>query len=47
MNEARYAQLVDINPDKAEGLLDGNLKEAQRRYKMYKRYAAMDYSLAE
>jgi len=47
MNEARYAQLVDINPDKAEGLLDGNLKEAQRRYRMYKRYAEMDYSLAE
>ena len=44
MNEARYAQLVDINPDRAEQLYEGNLKQAQRRYKMYKRYAAMDYS---
>jgi pyruvate-ferredoxin/flavodoxin oxidoreductase len=44
MNEARYAQLMDINPDKAESLLNGNLQEAKRRYGMYKRYAAMDFS---
>jgi len=44
MNEARYAQLVDINPDKAEELFALNLKEAKRRYKMYQRYEAMDYS---
>ncbi len=44
MNEARYAQLVDINPDRAEELYDLNLFEAKRRYAMYKRYAAMDYS---
>ncbi len=45
MNEARYAQLVDINPDKAKSLYEGNLNQAKRRYKMYQRYAAMDYSL--
>jgi pyruvate-ferredoxin/flavodoxin oxidoreductase len=47
MNEARYAQLFDINPENAEDLLNRNLKEAQRRYNMYKRYEAMDYSLDE
>ena len=47
LNEARYAQLVDINPDRAQELLDQNLLEAKRRYAMYKRYAAMDYSQAE
>ncbi len=45
MNESRYAQLVDINPDKAEHLLQVNLQEAQKRFKMYKRYAAMDYTI--
>mgnify|MGYP003890658177 CR=1 FL=1 len=44
MNEARYAQLLDINPERAEELYALNLSEAKRRYKMYKRYAAMDYS---
>ena len=44
LNEARYAQLHDINPDKAEALLEANLKDAKRRYRMYKRYEAMDYS---
>jgi pyruvate-ferredoxin/flavodoxin oxidoreductase len=47
MNEARYAQLVDINPDKAEELFEANLQEAKRKYGMYVRYAAMDYSLSE
>ena len=47
MNEARYAQLLDINPEKAQSLYAGNLSEAQRRYAMYKRYAAMDFSLPE
>lgn len=47
MNEARYAQLVDINPEKAEELYEANLQEAKRRYAMYKRYAAMDYSITE
>ena len=44
MSEARYAQLSQINPSKAEELLEANLKDAQRRYKMYKRYLAMDFS---
>ena len=35
------------NPARAEELLTLNKAEAQRRYKMYKRYAAMDYSLEE
>jgi len=47
MNEARYYQLVDINPDNAEDLYNRNLQEAKRRYKMYQRYEAMDYSLEE
>ena len=45
LNEARYAQLVDINPDQADALLKGNLAAAKRRWAMYKRYAAMDYSV--
>ncbi len=44
MNESRYAQLKDINPDNAERLLKANREDAERRYKMYKRYEAMDYS---
>ena len=44
MNETRYAQLKEINPDKAEELLRVNKEEAQRRRRMYERYAAMDYS---
>ena len=47
MNEARYAQLLDLNPDKAESLYDLNLFDAKRRYKMYTRYEAMDYSKDE
>jgi pyruvate-ferredoxin/flavodoxin oxidoreductase len=43
-NELRYAQLKDINPDVAQSLLDGNLTEAKRRWAMYQRYAAMDFS---
>ncbi len=44
MNEARYSQLADINPDKAEQLFKENLEHAKSRYRMYKRYEAMDYS---
>jgi pyruvate-ferredoxin/flavodoxin oxidoreductase len=44
LSEGRYAQLTDINPEKAEALFEGNLQEAKRRYKMYQRYANMDYS---
>ncbi len=44
MSEARYAQLHSINPDKADGLLKANLEDAKKRWRMYKRYEAMDYS---
>ena len=44
MTENRYAQLVKANPAEAERLLELNKSEAQRRYKMYQRYLAMDYS---
>ena len=45
MSETRYAQLKSTNPAKAEQLLKTNKEEAMRRYKMYQRYLAMDYSL--
>ncbi|MDD3957920.1 MAG: pyruvate:ferredoxin (flavodoxin) oxidoreductase [Candidatus Izemoplasmatales bacterium] len=44
LSENRYQQLVQIDPESAETLLDRNLKDAKRRYQMYKRYQAMDYS---
>lgn len=44
MTETRYAQLKQINPKAAEELLNKNKEEAQRRYRMYQRYVAMDYS---
>ncbi|KXS45816.1 MULTISPECIES: pyruvate:ferredoxin (flavodoxin) oxidoreductase [unclassified Candidatus Frackibacter] len=44
MSERRYSQLSKINPEEAEELLEANKAEAQRRWKMYQRYAAMDYS---
>ena len=44
MTETRYAQLKNVNPEHAAELLEINMKEAQRRYKMYQRYLAMDYS---
>ncbi len=44
MSENRYQQLVSANPDEADRLLEANLKDAKRRYQMYKRYLAMDYS---
>ncbi|TNF09852.1 MAG: pyruvate:ferredoxin (flavodoxin) oxidoreductase [Bacillota bacterium] len=47
LSEARYAQLAQINPDHAAELLDKNLSDAKRRWSMYKRYAAMDYTPAE
>ncbi|ERJ13352.1 putative pyruvate-flavodoxin oxidoreductase protein [Haloplasma contractile SSD-17B] len=45
MSEGRYAQLTKINPDQASRLLEANKEESKRRWNMYKRYAAMDYSL--
>lgn len=47
LSESRYAQLAQINPDHAAELLDKNLQDAKRRWAMYKRYLAMDYSLPE
>ena len=44
MSERRYAQLKQVNPKEAKELLELNRREAQRRYAMYKRYVAMDYS---
>jgi len=44
MSESRYSQLQIINPDHAEELLEANMKDARRRYKMYLRYQAMDFS---
>ena len=44
MGETRYAQLKNINPAKAEELLAINKAEAKRRYAMYQKYLAMDYS---
>lgn len=47
LSESRYAQLAQINPDHAAELLDKNLRDAKRRWTMYKRYTAMDYSTQE
>ena len=47
LSESRYSQLAQINPDHAEELLIQNMKDAQKRWKMYKRYEAMDYSIEE
>lgn len=47
MSENRYNQLKKINPTKAQDLLALNKAEAQRKYRMYQRYAAMDYSNEE
>jgi pyruvate-ferredoxin/flavodoxin oxidoreductase len=44
-NEIRYAQLNEINPEHAKELLDENLNNAKKRWAMYKRYAAMDYTI--
>ena len=47
LSESRYAQLAQINPDHAAELLDKNLADAKRRWTMYKRYVAMDYTTQE
>ncbi len=44
LTEARYAMLKKSNPKDAEALLAINKEQSQRRYRMYERYAAMDYS---
>lgn len=43
MNEGRYAQLVKVNPTKAQELLDWNLKDAQKRYANYVALANKEY----
>lgn len=43
MNEGRYAQLVKVNPEKAQALLESNLKDAQKRYANYVRLANIEY----
>lgn len=45
LSESRYAQLAQINPEHASELLEKNLLDAKRRWQMYKRYLAMDYSI--
>ncbi len=47
LNEARFSQLAQINPDHAAELLELNLYYAKKRWAMYQRYAAMDYSIPE
>lgn len=47
LTENRYSQLKVLNPEHAEAILKENLANAKRRYKMYKRYEAMDYSEEE
>ena len=47
LSESRYSQLAQINPDHAAELLEKNLADAKRRWTMYKRYTAMDYSTQE
>ena len=44
LSEARYAMLKKANPNEAEKLLAINKEQSQKRYRMYQRYAAMDYS---
>jgi pyruvate-ferredoxin/flavodoxin oxidoreductase len=44
MHENRYHQLAQSDPETAERMFTQNLKDAKRRYQMYKRYLAMDYS---
>lgn len=45
MTETRYASLKAMHPEIASELFQLNKKESQRRFSMYKRYAAMDYSI--
>ena len=43
LSETRYAQVVGINPEKAEDLLLGNRLEAKRRYRHLMRLATLSY----
>lgn len=44
LGEVRYATLAKSNPTEAEALYARNKADAQRRWKQYKRLAAMDFS---
>ena len=44
LSENRYQQLVKTNPDAAQKLLHNNIVDAKRRWAMYQRMAAADYS---
>ncbi|MFI3252607.1 MAG: pyruvate:ferredoxin (flavodoxin) oxidoreductase [bacterium] len=44
LTEGRYSQLSKVNPEHANELLEGNKADAMRKYRMYKRYASMDYT---
>jgi pyruvate-ferredoxin/flavodoxin oxidoreductase len=44
LSENRYQQLLKSNPEAAERLLHANIVDAKRRWAMYKRMAAADYS---
>ncbi len=43
LSENRYAALNTINPDKVNMLLEGNLKEAKKRFNYYKRLSSLEY----
>ena len=40
----RYQTLTKSNPEEAKILFEANKKEAQKRWRQYKRMAALDYS---
>ena len=44
MNEVRYAALKKSNPEHAAELFEKNKKDAQKRWRQLKRFAAADYS---
>ena len=43
MNEGRYAQLVKVNPEKAQELYEFNLADAKKRYANYCRLRDIEY----
>ena len=42
--EVRYQTLAKSNPEEAKILFETNKKDAQKRWRQYKRMAALDYS---
>lgn len=47
LSENRYNNLKRINPERADEILKSNKAFAMKRYRMYKRFEAMDYSIEE